>query len=264
MNFSIGRELQIKDHTLTIREILKEDFFNQTLLATGPGGEKYIYKHARFFGEFLPFRPMAMFFSRRERLAAIRSHGEGTPQVICFSARAYLMRYQEGPRLLPDSEVDDLFFDRLWDIIKRLHEQGVAHNDLHKYENFLITDEGKPFVMDFQLAAYFPLGRRFFWWPTRPLFKLLTYFDRYHIYKIKRRLRPDLLTPEEDRLGTRSVWHKIFFKTLVRPYLIVKRTFIPAGSNDRFWFQVKQKKANKEPSAEDAEQVSREAPTRGE
>lgn len=45
------------------------------------------------------------------------------------------------------------FFERLEQLVAVLHACGVAHNDLHKEPNVLVTPEGLPALVDFQLAS---------------------------------------------------------------------------------------------------------------
>jgi predicted Ser/Thr protein kinase len=45
------------------------------------------------------------------------------------------------------------FFELLEELVRELHRRGVAHNDLHKEPNVLVTPEGRPALVDFQLAS---------------------------------------------------------------------------------------------------------------
>jgi RIO-like serine/threonine protein kinase len=45
------------------------------------------------------------------------------------------------------------FFDRLDRLVERVHAAGVCHNDLHKEQNVLVRPDGRPALVDFQLAS---------------------------------------------------------------------------------------------------------------
>ena len=45
------------------------------------------------------------------------------------------------------------FFARLAELVRAVHARGVCHNDLHKEQNVLVLDDGRPALLDFQLAS---------------------------------------------------------------------------------------------------------------
>lgn len=239
MTSKAGELLHIDGTNHRIQAVLKEDFFNRSLLLEAPGGELRVHKRALYFDGLFLFRPLAWWLSRRERELMRRAEGEGTPKVLWFSRGEYMTRYQEGGKLTDDAKVDDRFFPELQAIVARIHACGMVHNDLHKWENYLLTDAGRPFVMDFQLALHFPWGSRWRWWPGSLLFHFFRRKDEYHLLKKKRKLRPDQITDAERLRMQRTPIHNIFFHCVNRPMLHLKRIFIPKGSNDKLWFRVK-------------------------
>lgn len=52
-----------------------------------------------------------------------------------------------APRLPRD------YFELLGDLVRELHAAGVCHNDLHKEPNILVLPDGRPGLIDFQLAS---------------------------------------------------------------------------------------------------------------
>lgn len=87
------------------------------------------------------------------------------------------------------------FFDRLMEIVERMHERGVVHLDLRQRRNILIRtrpgEEPTPAVLDFGSALCVR--------PGGLLHRGLTRIDRSGVLKYKRRAQPDSLTHEEAR-----------------------------------------------------------------
>jgi hypothetical protein len=90
--------------------------------------------------------------------------------------------------------VGETFFRLLSDTVDAIHGRGVVLCDMRNMNNVLISDSGRPFVIDF--AASFRRGK---WWnaPVNALFRLFEQDDCMGVIKLKRRLAPDLLTHEE-------------------------------------------------------------------
>jgi hypothetical protein len=63
-------------------------------------------------------------------------------------------------------------------LLRALHARGIVHNDLAKEPNWLVTPEGLPALVDFQLAMYSPRRGR--------LFMALAHDDLRHLLKHKR------------------------------------------------------------------------------
>ena len=71
---------------------------------------------------------------------------EPTPQTLVRS-------FIPGVPLHEATALPRNFFERLEQLVAVLHACGVAHNDLHKEPNVLVTPEGLPALVDFQLAS---------------------------------------------------------------------------------------------------------------
>jgi hypothetical protein len=61
-----------------------------------------------------------------------------------------------APRLPAD------FFTLLAGLVAELHRRGVCHNDLHKENNIVVGPDGRPALIDFQLASVHRRGGRLF------------------------------------------------------------------------------------------------------
>ena len=85
------------------------------------------------------------------------------------------------------------FFDHLDALVGRMHARGVCHNDLHKEQNVLVLEDGRPALVDFQLASvHRARGRRF---------EARCREDLRHLQKHRRRYTRDGRGPSEQATG---------------------------------------------------------------
>jgi len=45
------------------------------------------------------------------------------------------------------------FFELLEQLVRSVHAEGICHNDLHKEQNVMVAADGRPALIDFQLAS---------------------------------------------------------------------------------------------------------------
>jgi hypothetical protein len=101
---------------------------------------------------------------------------------------------------------------------------GVLHNDLAKEPNWLVTPDGSPALVDFQLAARPRHRGRFF--------RMLAYDDLRHLLKHKRSYCPERLTERQRRiLERRSAIAVLWSRTGKPVYRLVTRRIL--GWSDR-------------------------------
>ena len=118
-------------------------------------------------------------------LGPVRVGGRVLPYAV---AREFIA----GHALREGEHVRDDFFLRFRQMLAEVHARGVAHVDLHKRENILVDDAGRPHLIDFQIS--FALPRRagvvstLFGW----LLSILQRSDDYHLLKHELKHRPDL------------------------------------------------------------------------
>ena len=107
----------------------------------------------------------------------------------------------------PLAQLTPQFFAGLEALIAAMHARGVAHGDLKRLDNILITPAGEPVLIDFSAA---------FWHGSNPLsaivFPYLYDDDRRAVYKLKYRRVPALLTPEEEAFLNHMSWTERFFR----------------------------------------------------
>ena len=191
---------------------------------------------------FVPMRWLGRLLAAREgrfmqRLAGVDGVPPGLGPVWVGGRvlpHATARTFVPGHALAHDERVDDEFFPRLAAILAAVHARGMAHVDLHKRENILVDESGRPRLIDFQISWALPAGRLAAAC-GRPLLMLLQRCDDYHLLKHRLRLRPDQVPggdAELDRL--RPAWiraHRLVavpFRTLRRGLLALLR--IRAGS----------------------------------
>lgn len=140
----------------------------------------------------------------------------GTPTLLHVDKHVLRRSYLDGtPMQHADAINADYFRDALR-LIRRLHQAGVAHNDLAKEPNWLVTGDGKPAVIDFQLAT--TTRRRGRW------FRTLAREDLRHLLKHKRTYSPDALTARQRQLLATKAWPSRIWMATVKPlYLFVTR-----------------------------------------
>ncbi|MDP6740498.1 MAG: phosphotransferase [Planctomycetota bacterium] len=103
------------------------------------------------------------------------------------------------------------FFDLLDGLVLALHEHGVCHNDLHKEQNILVQSDGRPALIDFQLASVHA--------GQGALFRSRVQDDLRHLQKHRRRYtrdgrgpvgEPEQLGPFHGlpRTGTSALWRR--------------------------------------------------------
>ncbi len=162
---------------------------------------------------------------RREARALARLDGiAGTPRVLAADAASLRREWIEGQPMQLARPRDPAYFRAAVNLLARLHRRGVAHNDLAKEPNWLVTADGRPALVDFQLALVAPRRGR--------LFRMLAREDIRHLLKHKRSYCPERLTARERRiLATPSLISRAWMATGKPAYLFVTRRLF--GWSDR-------------------------------
>ena len=104
----------------------------------------------------------------------------------------------EARTFAPDLDVDKQFFPRLHTMLTALHSRGIVYIDMSKWENILVGEDGRPYLIDFQVHLQLP--RR---WPLQYLRRWLEAADLYYLHRHWLRARPDQVGPE-----TRALWEQ--------------------------------------------------------
>ena len=119
---------------------------------------------------------------------------QGIPQAVERIDRfAFAMEFVPGRPIQRGERLQPSFFSDLEQVLKEFHERGVVHLDLRHKGNILISERGEPFLIDFNSSFSFRekgVSRCFF-------FAILRWVDYGGLLKLKERVSPSLMTPEE-------------------------------------------------------------------
>ena len=225
--------LQIRGCEYSLVRAFKHDFWAATCLYETTAKAE-LAKVVVKFGRAQPFCGFDLKFCGR----LLRDHEESIYKVLVGieGVPRYVGRIGEtglAVEYIHAAPLDHLqtpppgFFDRLKTIFDAIHQRGVAYCDANKRSNILVTEDGKPFLIDYQISLR---AREDWFWPFRNIVRsavdYLSTKDLYHLYKHKRRLAPEELTPEQETLSrTREGLHWIHRK-LTKPYRTFRRKFL--------------------------------------
>ncbi len=218
-----------------VREtILKQDLFSRVERGHFAGGEpagQWVMRDtscARWWTI-----PLARFLERHEVRALKALKGfPGMPQLHMARGHVLVRSWIPGAPLQVAKPSDPAYYRRAFKLLVALHRHGIAHNDLAKEPNWLVTPEGDAAVTDFQLAWVTKRRRR------GSLFRLAAREDLRHMLKHKRKYCPEALTAREKKiLATRSLPSRIWMATGKRVYIFVTRRIFHwadrEGAHDR-------------------------------
>ncbi len=205
-------------------QALKADSFGRIALMRDERG-LFVRRDLRHVPWWL--RLPAWFLARREALALARVGGlEATPQLLGWDGRRLDRSYLDGAAMYQRPPHRDLlYFRRARRLLQQLHRRGLAHNDLAKEANWLVLADGRPGIIDFQLATR---GN-----PRSRWMRLLAREDLRHLLKHKRTYCPGSITPVERRVLKRHSWlREAWFATGKPVYRFVTRRLLQWEDNE--------------------------------
>ena len=180
-------------------EILKHDSWAATAVyRSASRTAKCKFNRTQRIGP-VPMRWLGRALAARERWFMDRLAGiEGTP-VSLGDIRvggdklttAIAHEWIDGHALAEGEHVDDWFFPQLQAILAEVHRRGVAHVDLHKRENILVDDNGRPCLIDYQISFGLPTDSRMARVLLGGVLRVLQRSDDYHLLKHRVKHRPD-------------------------------------------------------------------------
>lgn len=124
---------------------------------------------------------------------------DGIPRVFnLLDDYGFVMEFIKGERL-PKSKDNFLtkeFFEKLSNIIKRMHKRGISHGDLRR-KNILVDENMQPYLIDFASAFRLKNPNNYIY---KKIFKRLCNVDNITVIKLKKHYVPDSLTAKERHL----------------------------------------------------------------
>jgi len=201
-------KIKHKGSAYQLIRILKHDFFAATALyqlrnegkAPADNPPKVVLKLGRkqhFLG--LPLGWLGRIICRHEMSILNRlSELDQVPRIISnYGENGFIYGYIEGESLEENTTPPDDFFDRLIELLNKIHRHRIVYLDMDKRSNIIIGEDSRPYFIDFQISLYIDGGLPVVRKITDYLRQNLQRFDLYHLYKHKRKLRPELLKPHE-------------------------------------------------------------------
>lgn len=211
-------------------EVLKHDSWAATAIYTGDDG-RIICKFNRTQSIFgIPMRWLGRRLAAREKrfltrladlpnvpavLGAVTADGKWLPH-------AAARRYLPGHPLTSGERVSETFFPELRFVLETMHKRGMAYIDLHKRENILVGENGRPYLIDFQIS--FDATRPWFRWlpGRRRLLGILCGSDLYHLEKHVIRHQPNQSDTEATIAKHRPWWIRAH-RLIARPFRELRR-----------------------------------------
>ena len=154
----------------------------------------------------------------------------GVPRLVSWDGRRLVRSWLPGVPLQQAGSVDPGYFREALRLLRHLHAAGLVHNDLAKEPNWLVGPDGRPALVDFQLAVR-PRHRG-------RLFRMLAHDDLRHLLKHKRTYCPGhLSTRQRAILARRSPLAATWARTGKPVYWFVTRRLLGwadrEGAGDR-------------------------------
>ncbi|MDH4126740.1 MAG: serine/threonine protein kinase [Gammaproteobacteria bacterium] len=207
---------------MTESRILKSDLLGAVRLTTLNGISVVVRDCA---ASSVTLRWLARRLMQREaRAMALLADIDGVPQLVQQQQDCLLRSYIAAQPMQLAKPTGRAYFNNAARLLRRIHAAGVAHNDLSKEPNWLVREDGRPAIIDFQLA--FSTRRR------GKFFRLAAREDLRHLLKHKRTYCPQYLTTRERRILSSPGWASIAIARTIKPiYLFVTRSLL--GWEDR-------------------------------
>lgn len=224
----VPHEVQVGPNAYALQQIYKHDFFAATARYAGPAGSVIVKTNrtASMFG--LPMRWIGRILARREAAAYQRlADLDAVPRFLGrLGPAAVVHEFIPGHPLRKGERVADDFFDRLRAALAVIHDRGMAYVDLEKCENVLVGDDGRPYLIDFQIAWVWPTNRGGDLWPLSWIRRRLQRADLYHVLKLQRRTRPDQLTEAQLAASYQKPVYIRLHGALTRPFTLLRRRIL--------------------------------------
>jgi hypothetical protein len=227
----LPKQITCLGHPYALEKVLKYDFVAGTGLYQAADADAGLPRrlvckiNRRMHFCFIPLGLLGRLITYSEVCNLRRCQNiRGVPKVLArLGTHMYVYEYIEGKSLSESPPLPAGFFDDLIAVARQVHEQDLIHFDLNKRGNILLGDDGRAYIIDFQVSRH--MGDRFLISKglSARLRRRLQAYDIYHIYKHKRRLQPQLLTEAENRLSRDHSLPLRVHRAIAKPYKRVRR-----------------------------------------
>jgi serine/threonine protein kinase len=156
----------------------------------------------------------------------------GVPRFCCrIDPFALAMEYVDGKSCADytNGELGAEFYGRLREVIEEFHRRGLAHADLKKTSNIIVRPNGEPAIVDWASVIRRRTRIPGAQWFARWLYGRFADQDVKAIAKLKRRLSPELLSPEEERFLNARPFPEKQLRWMIRQWRGVVRRLAGRG-----------------------------------
>ncbi len=204
----------------------KHDFFAATGLYESRDGDRQavlkIFRPYSYKG--LPYGWLSRWEARHEEKIYLKLQDTGhVPGWIGRYGKTGIMHeFIPGHDLLYGADIKFEFFDQVDELLEVMHRRGLAYLDTNKPDNILVGDDGRAYLIDFQitwLQPFFPLNIL-----TWPLFTVFKDSDLYHMMKHRRKFFPDKVSREA--LDRRRPWYIKIHRAFANPIRYWRRRYL--------------------------------------
>jgi serine/threonine protein kinase len=238
-------KIEVDNVTYAREEVLKHDSWAATGTYVSASGCRILCKFNRQSSIFgIPMRWLGRILGQREafflrELQSVRNVPQLLPPVHIdgqVAPHAVAREYLPGHPLGDREYVGDDFFAQLAEVLQQLHVRGIAYVDLHKRENVIVGDDGRPYLIDFQISQSTATRLPLVGHVSRAVLRMLQHCDRYHMQKLCHRSRPDRLKAMTGSSEVQRPWiinlHRCIgvpFRTMRRKLLVLLAVRGPQG-----------------------------------
>jgi RIO-like serine/threonine protein kinase len=157
-------------------------------------GQSYIIKDVRKRNFFFRWTLSWWLIQREWKIYAKLDGIKGVPRPLKRIDRfAFALELIPGKPIGRNENLPPSFFSNLRGILEEIHRRGVAHLDLRHKGNILVSDTGEPFLIDFNSSISLKVGGLLY----RYFFPIFRWVDYGGFLKLKERVSPSSMTPEE-------------------------------------------------------------------
>ncbi|RDS82832.1 serine/threonine protein kinase [Dyella monticola] len=176
---------------------------------------------ARWWARLFAYRA-----AKREARALATLQGiDGVPALLEWNGHELLRSYIDGRPMQQAQPREPAYYRDALRLLAHLHRRGIVHNDLAKEPNWLVRADGRPALVDFQIA--WTRGKR------GRLFRLLAREDLRHLLKHKRTYCAAALTARQwTMLNTPAAHSRLWRATGKRLYKLIARKVFGYWDNE--------------------------------